>query len=111
MRPVACRVLLLVFALVSVAGLSAFGGASASAEVTHDFKFSFDGSATPPGFFEGEVSAVAIDQANGDMYLADYQADAVYKFRPVGKISRRNHRRSCATRLSRPILLVFRDRG
>ncbi len=85
MRLAARRVLLVVFALASVVAVSAIGGASASAEVTHNFEFSFDGSATPPGFFEGEVSAVAIDQANDYAYVADYEADAVYKFDLSGK--------------------------
>ncbi len=82
---VAVRCLLsMAFALV----LMAFGGcvlivASASAEVVHDFKFSFDGHETPTGSYSSGTQALAVDQASGDVWVIS--SGAVYEFDAAGK--------------------------
>jgi hypothetical protein len=58
--------------------------ASASAVVVHPYLGSFgpDGSA---GTAFGRPGAVAVDQSDGDVYVADTAAGAVYKFGPEGE--------------------------
>ena len=79
------RQLCVVFTAIALfaigSGLSATG---ASAEVVHNFEFSFDGSEVPGGPFEGDLSTVAVDQASGDVYVMEYQR-AVERFDAAGK--------------------------
>jgi hypothetical protein len=85
MNIAARRVLSVVSALALVVGMGVLGGASASAEVVHNFEFGFDGSATPNGSFEGGLGTVAVDQTSGDVYVEQWQAGVVYRFDAAGK--------------------------
>ena len=85
MRIAARRVLSVVFVLVFVVGGGVLGGASASAEVIHNFKFSFNGSEAPSGAFGGGLAAVAVDQASGDVYVAEYNREVIERFDSAGK--------------------------
>ncbi len=85
MSVVARRVLVVLFACVSLTCVGLFDSVSVSAEVTHDFKFSFEGGETPEGPFEGDLGAVAIDQTSGDVYVDRYNNYVVDKFDVAGK--------------------------
>ena len=45
-----------------------------------------DGSTTPPGLFGGSLRQLAIDQANGDLYVNDWRNNLVDKFGPAGNL-------------------------
>jgi hypothetical protein len=85
MSVAARRVLPVVFVLAFVVGVSVLGGASASAEVVHNFEFSFNGSAAPGGAFTGDLGTVAVDQANGDVYVVENERAVVERFDAAGK--------------------------
>ncbi len=85
MRIAARWVLSLASALAFLAGASVLVGASASAEVTHNFEFTFNGSEIPGRPFEDDLGTVAVDRASGDVYVVAYYHDAVYKFDATGK--------------------------
>lgn len=78
-------VLPLAFVLAFLACAGVLGGASASAEVTHNFKFAFNGSEIPGGSFGQDLGTVAVDRASGDVYVEAGNHDAVYKFDAIGK--------------------------
>jgi hypothetical protein len=82
MRFAARRVLPVVFAVMI--GLGVLCGA-ASAEVIHNFKFSFGGQEVPAGSFEGGLSTIAVDQASGDVYVEDWVWGTIYRFDGAGK--------------------------
>ncbi len=82
MRVAARRVLSVVFALVLVVGVCVLGGASASAEVIHNFEFSFGMPVRP---FAEDFSTAAVDQASGDVYVMEYQY-GVDRFDSSGKL-------------------------
>jgi hypothetical protein len=58
--------------LCLVAGALSLGSglASAGTGVSHPFLFSFDGSGTPKGWFQGE--SLAIDESGGKVYVLDF---------------------------------------
>lgn len=84
MKDVTRRVLPFLFTLALIMVVSALGAASGSAEVVHDFQFSFNGSTTPNGFQDG-LGPVAFDHASGDLYVEDWQSGGIYKFSATGE--------------------------
>ncbi len=58
--------------------------ASAAADVSHPYLGSFGPDGTAGTAF-GRPGAVAVDQSNGDAYVADTEAGAIYKFGPEGE--------------------------
>jgi NHL repeat len=73
---------LAVAALAALAAL-ALACAPADAAQTHPFVSSFNGSATPAGAF-GDPNGVAVDEATGDVYVADITNNVVDKFNSAG---------------------------
>jgi hypothetical protein len=73
------------FALAAVLGLCVFAtsAARASAETSHPFLSSFDGSGTPAGSL-GYAGPMAVDQATGDVYVADLANQVVDRFSATG---------------------------
>jgi hypothetical protein len=84
MRIAARRVLSVGFVLALAVGVSVLGGASASAEVVHNFEFSFNGSGTPAGSF-APLGTIAVDQVSGDVYVVDPNHEVVDRFDAAGK--------------------------
>ena len=71
-----------VLGIVIAALLFAFP-ASSSAGAIHKFDFSFDGAATPAGSLENP-NGLAIDEASGDVYVADIGHNVVDRFSSSG---------------------------
>ncbi len=86
MSVAARRLLSVVSALVLLAGVSTMAGASASAEVVHEFRFSVDGHTTPAGTSGfNYLGAIAIEQASGDVWVAEWATGVVYKLDAEGE--------------------------
>jgi hypothetical protein len=71
----------LLLVLVGVVVLCLPAGASAASG--HNLLFSFNGGETPAGSF-GDANGVAVDEATGDMYVADIANNVVDKFTATG---------------------------
>lgn len=85
MSVAARRLLSVASALVLLVGVSALAGASASAKVVHEFRFSVDGETTPTGTRGfNYLGAVAIEQASGDVWIAEWETGVVYKLNAAG---------------------------
>jgi hypothetical protein len=87
--PVHVAMRALAAASAATAALVMWGGAPASAETTHQFLFSIDGSQTPAGSF-GPIGqgGVVVDNSSsvssGDVYIADSSHKVVDKMSPSG---------------------------
>ncbi len=66
-----------------LAGWLLFFGAPASAAVGHKLLFSFDGSGTPAGSL-GDANGLAVDEAGGEVYVADMTNNVVDEFSAAG---------------------------
>jgi hypothetical protein len=79
------RVLSIVLGCVLMVGMSVLGGASASAEVIHDFEFNVNGEETPTGTNGfNYLGSVALDQASGDVWIVEWNTGVLYKFDAAG---------------------------
>ncbi len=69
--------------LLAAAVVGGVAAGAASAVQVHQLSASFDGSATPDGAFSGP-NGIAIDDASGDVYVADLGHNVVDKFTAAG---------------------------